>query len=71
MTIVYYSCGCWFSYSMFGDREPMGFSICAKHCTHPKVLECQVKNLHGEIRDLQEHEEKPDGDMAPVPSPTS
>ena len=54
MSTVVYGCGCWFSYSMFGEYEPMGWALCEKHCNHPALasVHCVQEEIHAAIKAL-------------------
>ena len=54
MGTVVYGCGCTFSYSMFGEREGMGWTLCWEHRHHPDVTaaHCEQSEIHGMIMRL-------------------
>lgn len=56
MSTIMLPCGCWFSYSMFGDHEMMGLGLCPLHMGHPKVQETLVKDLPRVIRKILDDE---------------
>jgi hypothetical protein len=63
MGTVFYSCGCWITTSMFGNREVLGVGFCLEHnCGYSedvstKTLATWLRNLMSEK--LNETNENP------------
>lgn len=57
MATAMYRCGCWFTHSMFGERELCGLGICMKHCKHRDVQCATVSDLQQVVLSLLDQED--------------